>query len=170
MFALLFIQGGAKAGLQLFLLKRIPYLINNNTRINSVLHTHNYKPTFASPCINELPFENFQGSLVGQRPICRVADGKERKIGRKFKRQNHSEWYLMLWSLSRVFENELWYYFNITSWFSIHWLRYTPKRQHPHRPLGTRTVASSSYTDCLLQIPPLMGCTFVLYFDLPWVN
>ena len=25
--------------------------INNNTTINSVLHTHNYKPTFAPSCI-----------------------------------------------------------------------------------------------------------------------
>ena len=28
---------------------------NNNTRIKSVLHTHNYKPTFALPHINQFP-------------------------------------------------------------------------------------------------------------------
>ena len=50
----IYIQGGAKVGLQ-FMQKIIQELINNNTRIKSVLCTYNYKPTFASLCICILP-------------------------------------------------------------------------------------------------------------------
>ena len=49
-----FLQGGARVGLQLFEWKIIQQLINNNTRINSVLHTHNYKPTFAPHCMKQI--------------------------------------------------------------------------------------------------------------------
>ena len=45
------IHGGAKVGLHLFAWKVMKSLINNKTRINSALCTHNYKPTFAPPCI-----------------------------------------------------------------------------------------------------------------------
>ena len=41
---LLTIQGWTKIGLQLF-----PWKIDNNTRLNSVLPSHNCKPTFAHP-------------------------------------------------------------------------------------------------------------------------
>ena len=34
----LHIQGGVKVGLHMFVWKRIQYLMNNNTRINSELH------------------------------------------------------------------------------------------------------------------------------------
>ena len=43
------LQHGEKVGLQLFVWKIIQQLINNNTRINCVLHTHNSKPPFVCP-------------------------------------------------------------------------------------------------------------------------
>ena len=39
-------KDGAKVGLQLVMWEITQQLINNNTRVNSVLHTHNCKPTF----------------------------------------------------------------------------------------------------------------------------
>ena len=49
----IYIQGEAKLGLQLFAVVHMENntIINNNTRINSVSHTHKYKPTFAPPCV-----------------------------------------------------------------------------------------------------------------------
>ena len=44
-------QAGAKASLQLFVCKIIQKLINNNTRINSVLHTYSCSPTLVSSWI-----------------------------------------------------------------------------------------------------------------------
>ena len=50
----MYTQGWAKAGLHSCMWKTIQSLINTNTRINCVSHTHHCKPILAYPCISYL--------------------------------------------------------------------------------------------------------------------
>ena len=67
------IQGGVKVGFQLCVWEITEELINNNTRINCVLHTYNCTFIFTPPCMLRFFLKNLCGYPVAPGPFVETA-------------------------------------------------------------------------------------------------